>query len=433
MVTIDQEFKSLIPPLADNERAALEENILKDGCRDPLVIWGGTLVDGHNRYEICTAYDLPYKTINMEFVDRDDAMDWIDRNQIGRRNLKPDVFKLVLGRIYNREKKSVGQHKGNQHTMEKDQIDPIPTADRIAADHGVSPATVKRAGKLADAEAEVRKEASEPTPEIEKPATLSQDDVIAEAKRRIKAEEEDKSIKKKEEKRKQIEKRKEEYKKQDASNNSAKVRLCDCFDFLNEIKGNSIDLLLTDPPYSTDVDDIDSFAKSWLPLALSKLKRTGRAYVFIGAYPAEIVAYMSVCVNSGWIIDNPLIWSYKNTLGQTPKNKYNLNYQMCLHLYSENSFPLDTSVTSEMFSVMEINAPDGRLGDRMHTWQKPIEIAKRFVNHAAQPKGGKMIDPFCCTGTFLIAASKYGMDAVGCDNNKSNLDIAKERGCDMAK
>ena len=64
---------------------------------------------------------------------------------------KPDVFKLVLGRIYNREKKAQGAEKGgrgNQHVV-KVQNDTLPTAERIAAQHGVSPATVKRAGKLA--------------------------------------------------------------------------------------------------------------------------------------------------------------------------------------------------------------------------------------------------------------------------------------------
>ena len=42
------------------------------------------------------------------------------------------------------------------------------------------------------------------------------------------------------------------------------------------------DLLITDPPYMTDVDDVETFAKEWLPLALSRIKPTGRAYICIG-------------------------------------------------------------------------------------------------------------------------------------------------------
>lgn len=51
------------------------------------------------------------------------------------------------------------------------------------------------------------------------------------------------------------------------------------------------DLLLTDPPYSTDSPDIAAFAQAWLPAALDRLNSTGRAYVFVGAYPAELSAY----------------------------------------------------------------------------------------------------------------------------------------------
>ena len=49
---IDAEFKALIPALTKDEFSQLEENILRDGIQDPLKIWNGTLIDGHNRYEI---------------------------------------------------------------------------------------------------------------------------------------------------------------------------------------------------------------------------------------------------------------------------------------------------------------------------------------------------------------------------------------------
>jgi hypothetical protein len=72
--------------------------------------------------------------------------------------------------------------------------------------------------------------------------------------------------------------------------NIPKVQCTNAIDFLSDIKDNSIDLLITDPPYSTDVDDIVAFAQSWLPAALNKVKDTGFAFVFIGAYPEEVKA-----------------------------------------------------------------------------------------------------------------------------------------------
>ena len=61
MLKIDFEFRDLIPPLTAEEYSGLEESILKDGCRDALVVWGETIVDGHNRYEICTKHNLSYQ------------------------------------------------------------------------------------------------------------------------------------------------------------------------------------------------------------------------------------------------------------------------------------------------------------------------------------------------------------------------------------
>lgn len=84
---IDNEFRDLIPPLSDDEKKQLEENILHDGIQDPLKVWNGILIDGHNRYEIAQAHGLEFATTEMQFASRDDVIIWIIKNQFGRRNL----------------------------------------------------------------------------------------------------------------------------------------------------------------------------------------------------------------------------------------------------------------------------------------------------------------------------------------------------------
>lgn len=84
---IDNEFKTLIPPLTAEEYQGLEKSILAEGCRDSLIVWHDTLIDGHNRYEICTKHGIPYKTTSMEFENREKVIEWIILNQFGRRNL----------------------------------------------------------------------------------------------------------------------------------------------------------------------------------------------------------------------------------------------------------------------------------------------------------------------------------------------------------
>ena len=95
-ITIDTEFKSLIPPLTAEEYEGLEKSILEEGCRDALVAWEGILVDGHNRYEICEKHGIPYDVVEMVFANRDEAMLWMIDNQRSRRNLEtPDRILLA--------------------------------------------------------------------------------------------------------------------------------------------------------------------------------------------------------------------------------------------------------------------------------------------------------------------------------------------------
>ncbi|WP_300379590.1 hypothetical protein [Henriciella sp.] len=149
-IKIDPEFKSYIPPLTDEEFAQLEANIVEEGCRDPLVVWGNTLIDGHNRYDICKRNGLDFATVQKEFADREAALDWMDAHQLGRRNLTPDQRRLLLGRRYNRVKRSKEQNLVQNSPNPQSEVSGGNTAERLAKEHGVSRATVERAAKFAD-------------------------------------------------------------------------------------------------------------------------------------------------------------------------------------------------------------------------------------------------------------------------------------------
>ena len=86
-LVIDNEFQALIPPLTPDEFAGLEASIISEGCRDALIIWGNIIIDGHNRYKICTIHNIPYRTESKDFASRDEAILWILQNQLARRNL----------------------------------------------------------------------------------------------------------------------------------------------------------------------------------------------------------------------------------------------------------------------------------------------------------------------------------------------------------
>lgn len=151
--TVDAEFAALCPPLTAEERAGLRDSLIAEGCRDALVVWAetGILLDGHNRLAICEAEGIEYRTVERSFADREAAEDWVLRNQLGRRNLSPDAASLLRGRLYNRQKRERGGTGANQYTEQMYQNEPSATAERLASELGVSPATVKRDGAFARA------------------------------------------------------------------------------------------------------------------------------------------------------------------------------------------------------------------------------------------------------------------------------------------
>ena len=84
---INPEFKKCIPSLTEDEFQTLEKSLINEGCRDAIVIWNSTIVDGHNRYKICQDQELDFNIIEREFDSEDAAKIWIIDNQKGRRNL----------------------------------------------------------------------------------------------------------------------------------------------------------------------------------------------------------------------------------------------------------------------------------------------------------------------------------------------------------
>ena len=77
ILKIDPEFKDLIRPLRRKEYLQLEENILDEGCRDPIIVWNDYIIDGHNRYSICTKYSIPFNTVSKDFASREEVIVWI--------------------------------------------------------------------------------------------------------------------------------------------------------------------------------------------------------------------------------------------------------------------------------------------------------------------------------------------------------------------
>ena len=120
-IIINDELRSFVDPLTDIEYAALERSLLAEGCRDALVLWQDTLIDGHNRYEICRKHNIEFRTVqNNGFASIEDVMLWMIDNHLSRRS----VSDFQRGLLALRKKEIVTARMA--HKLAEDPPEPSP-------------------------------------------------------------------------------------------------------------------------------------------------------------------------------------------------------------------------------------------------------------------------------------------------------------------
>ena len=163
MLTVDQELKALIPALSEEEYKQLEANIVADGIRESIIVWGNTIIDGHNRYEIASKHNIEYKTIEKHFDSRKDVIEWMILNQFGRRNLSAyqrSILALKLKPMFEEKAKEniLATQNNNQASAFQKSDKQVNTAKELAKVAGVSHDTIAKVQKIEQKAPEVVKE-----------------------------------------------------------------------------------------------------------------------------------------------------------------------------------------------------------------------------------------------------------------------------------
>lgn len=156
MIAIKREFQELLRSQTKEEQGELESSLLLDGCRDPIVLWGNIIVDGHHRYTICTKYGIPFNTVQKDFPGELEAKLWIIRNQRSRRNLSTlDLAELALlekdlyAEAAERRMLSGKPIKSDPSLPGGRQPDePGRTSKKLEEVYGISHATIERVDKI---------------------------------------------------------------------------------------------------------------------------------------------------------------------------------------------------------------------------------------------------------------------------------------------
>ena len=155
--TVLPEMAELLPPLTGEQLAALEADILKNGCYSPVIVNEDMVViDGHNRQRLCEQHGLPYQMVVFSFEDMLEAKQWALDTQKGRRNLdkwelgkialrlKPDIEARARENMSagGGDQKSEGAKSGCANSQNP--ISPVNTTKELADAVGIGHQTMSR-------------------------------------------------------------------------------------------------------------------------------------------------------------------------------------------------------------------------------------------------------------------------------------------------
>ena len=122
---IDPEFQSKIPPLQFEEEQQLEQNIIAEGrLLNPIITWNGYILDGHTRYRILKKHGfIKFEVEEIQLANKYEALAWICKNQLSRRNLSPERKKFLLEQIFTIDKSRIERFMGYASKAEMLRID----------------------------------------------------------------------------------------------------------------------------------------------------------------------------------------------------------------------------------------------------------------------------------------------------------------------
>jgi hypothetical protein len=116
-----------------------------------VLTWNGILIDGHNRYEICTKHGLAFSVVEKEFASESNVKEWMINNQFGRRNLsnyQRSVLALELESVFSERAKEKQKQAGEVKQISAEA--PIETRKELAKIANVSHDTIAKVKKPLD-------------------------------------------------------------------------------------------------------------------------------------------------------------------------------------------------------------------------------------------------------------------------------------------
>lgn len=216
----------------------------------------------------------------------------------------------------------------------------------------------------------------------------------------------------------------------------------DCLAGMKRIPDNSIDLVVTDPPYimnktsgsptgcsmkekwqgnlkagdkTANIINTIKF-KDWLPDVYRVLKNDSHCYIWVNDKNLSDLQIEAEKV--GFRLHNILVWKKNNC---TPNRWYMKNCEFILFLHKGKSFPINNLGDNQLYECQNINGKD-----KLHPTQKPLEYTERLILNSSK-KGDMVFDPFMGSGTTAVAAINTKRNYIGFELDTTYCDIANKR------
>ena len=229
--------------------------------------------------------------------------------------------------------------------------------------------------------------------------------------------------------------------------NRCTIRVSDYLKFLNGLAGNSVDLILTDPPYTisrktgfknlgknsverfaVDMDfgkwdhkqiDLEAISRA----SIRVLKQGATAIIFYDVWKLSHLA--DAMVDAGFKQKRLVEWIKKNPVPLNSKRNYLSNGREIAVLGVKGGKP---TFHGEYDNGVYYH-PIPNSGKRHHPTQKPIKLMDELICKHSN-KDDLVVDPFLGSGTTAVSALTHHRKFAGCDIDKEYVEIAQKRAAD---
>tara|TARA_B110000027_G_C16092751_1_gene289245 strand:+ start:1 stop:1248 length:1248 start_codon:yes stop_codon:yes gene_type:complete len=412
---IKEEFKKLIPPLTTEEFKQLEDNCLAEGIREKILTWNCFIIDGHNRFQIATRWNLEYETESKYFENEESVKEWMILNQFGRRNLsnyQRSVLALELEDVFSKKAKEKERIRKTTSQKSDESLKEVSTKKELSKVASVSHDTIAKVKKIQEKASEEVKE------------KLSTGEVsINAAYKEIK----------KEEKKINFQAKKELFEKEIKPENlNQKIILGDSINVLPTLEKKSFDLLLSDPPYGMDfksgwnnkekiqndkIFDTISLFENVLKESVPLLKDDAHFYLFGNI---NFIGDIKPIIEKHLTLKNILIWDRK-VIGMGDLKSYGNSYDIIYFGYNKIWKDLNGTRDRDLLSYNRVDPIKN-----IHPTEKPIDILEYLIKKSSN-ENDKILEPFAGGGSTLLACKNLNRLSTGIEIEDEYFNLIKHR------